>query len=128
MISTRGNPAMLKAAIICGLLALFCLWAVIASAEDKGLRVAFSVMAVGQTADLVSTVQALNRGAVETNPLLGSKPSTAKLVALKLPMIGVGFLLAKITPQHPKLAKGLAYTIGGVGAALALSNARKGRR
>jgi hypothetical protein len=35
------------------------------------------------TADVVTTQQALDRGAVEVNPLLGSQPSTGKLVAVK---------------------------------------------
>jgi hypothetical protein len=69
----------------------------------------------------------LNRGAVESNPLLGKRPSAAKLVAAKLPMVGVGWLLAKIAPGHPKLAKGLAYGIGGVGFGLAIHNLRQGR-
>lgn len=34
-------------------------------------------------ADVMTTQQALDRGAVEVNPLLGGQPSTGKLVALK---------------------------------------------
>lgn len=128
---TRGNPALLKTALICGLLGFILLgFSTGVCAEDKpklGMRVALSAMAFGQALDTVSTVQALNRGAVEANPIYGPRPSAAKLVALKLPMIGVGYLLHKLAPGNPKLAKTLAYTIGGVGAGLAVSNSRKGR-
>jgi hypothetical protein len=99
-----------------------------AAAEDKGgMKAALTFMAAGQAADLVTTVQALNRGAVEANPLYGKQPSTAKLVAAKLPMVGLGYLLHRIAPRNPKLAKGLAYAIGGVGVGLAVSNSRKGK-
>jgi hypothetical protein len=96
--------------------------------KPSGMKFALTFMAVGQTADLVTTVQALNRGAVEANPIYGKHPSTAKLVAASLPMVGLGYLLHRIAPKNPKLAKGIAYAVGGVGVGLAVSNSRKGRR
>lgn len=103
--------------------------AVPAHAEGKtGIRVALGAMAIGQGLDTLSTVQALNRGAVETNPLMGQQPSAVKLVVGKLPMIGIGWLLVKLAPHHPKLAKGTAYVIGAVGTGLALSNMRSGQK
>ncbi len=132
---TRGHRSMLKAAIICGVLlvVVIVIFAVPAQCQErgssKGLRVALVAMGAGQTLDSVTTVQALSRGGVhETNALLGAHPSAAKLVAAKLPMVGVGWLLTKIAPTHPKLAQGTAYVIGGIGAGLALHNSRQGRR
>ena len=127
---TRGTPTMLKAAIVCaiGAVIVFGIATTARCQERTSLRLALTAMGVGQGLDTVSTIQALHRGAVETNPLLGARPSAAKLVAAKLPMIGVGWLLTRIAPRHPKLAQGTAYVIGGIGAGLALHNARKGRR
>jgi hypothetical protein len=102
-----------------------------ASAQEPSHRmtVALAAMTIGQTADTWTTIAALNRGAVsETNALLGTHPSAVKLIVAKLPMIGIGWLLTKIAPQHPKLAQGTAYVIGGIGAGLAFSNSRTGRR
>lgn len=96
--------------------------------KSRGMKAALAVLAVGRVLDTVSTVQALNRGAVEANPLYGKRPSVKRLVAMNLPVVGLGYVLHKVAPRNPKLAKGIAYTIGGVGAALAMSNARKGRR
>jgi hypothetical protein len=96
--------------------------------EASGLPRALATLAVGQSLDLVSTIAALNRGTVETNPLMGKRPSSAKLIAAKLPMLGVGWLLVKLAPSHPKLAKGTAYVIGGVGLGLAIHNVRQGRQ
>ena len=126
---TRGTPTMLKAAIVCAVLAVivFGLATTARCQERTSMRLALTAMGVGQGLDTVSTIQALNRGAVETNPLLGARPSAAKLIAAKLPMIGVGWLLTKVHPRHPKIAKGTAYVIGAVGAGLAIHNARKGR-
>jgi hypothetical protein len=109
---------------------IICLIPVVAHCEekDKGMRVALTFMAAGQGADLVTTIRALNRGAVEANPIYGKHPSTAKLVAGTLPMVGLGYLLHKIAPRNPKLAKGIAYAVGGIGVGLAISNNRKGRR
>jgi hypothetical protein len=141
MTDTRGNPAMLKAAAVLGVIGVVLLLFATSGAcqgidampkegttpPKSGMKFALTFMAAGQGADLVTTTQALNRGAVESNPIYGKHPSAAKLVAAKLPMLGLGYLLHRIAPRNPKLTKGIAYTIGGVGMGLAISNSRKGR-
>jgi hypothetical protein len=128
--STRGNPVFLRAALIFVLAGavVLILASQVECQERPGMKVALAAMAIGQGLDTASTLHALSRGAVEANPIYGARPSAAKLIAGKLPMIGVGYLLTKIAPRHPKLARGLAYTIGGVGAGLAIHNARQARR
>jgi hypothetical protein len=112
---------------MCSIAGLLCLTPLVAHCEERGVGVALGFMAAGQGLDLATTVAALNRGAVESNPLLGKRPSAAKLVVAKLPMVGVGWLLTKLAPRHPKLAKGTAYVIGGVGFGLAIHNSKQGR-
>lgn len=126
---TRGNPAMFKAAVVCLLagFAIFFVATTVQCQERKGMGLALSAMGIGQALDTVSTIGALNRGAVEANPIYGARPSPAKLIVGKLPLIGVGWLLTKIAPKHPKLAQGTAYVIGGIGAGLAVHNSRQGR-
>jgi hypothetical protein len=119
---------MLRFGLACTICGLLCLAPIVVHCEErKGMKAALTFMAVGQGLDTVTTIAALNRGAVEANGLYGRHPSTAKLVAAKLPMIGVGWLLTKVAPRHPRVAKGAAYVIGGVGVGLALHNSQQGR-
>jgi hypothetical protein len=139
MTDTRGNPKMLRAAIVCAaLLGFVFLFATSGACQGEptkpssgstSLRLSLLVMGVGQAADTVTTLGALRRGASESNPLLGVHPSAGKLVAAKAPLAVVGWLLAaKVHPRHPKLAKGTMLVIGGVGAALAVHNSQQGRK
>jgi hypothetical protein len=140
MTDTRGNPAMLTAAKVCGAIAfvVFLLFLATSGAcqgiepspapSKAPMRLSLLVMGVGQGMDTVTTLQALQRGAVERNGLLGGHPPAAKLIAAKAPLAVIGWLLAKkVHPSHPKLAAGTAFVIGGVGAALAVHNSRVAR-
>ena len=95
--------------------------------KPAGMKAALTFMAIGQTADLVTTIDALNRGAVEGNPIWGRHPSAKKLILGKAPMIGLGYVLHKVGPKNPKFAKTIAYSIGALGAGLAIHNARVSR-
>lgn len=87
------------------------------------------LMAAGQTADVVSTVQALKRGAHESNPVYGKAPSAGKLAAVKAAtMVPTGLLLDKLYTHHPKIAMGIAAAIGGVGFGLAAHNSKQGKK
>jgi hypothetical protein len=99
--------------------------------RDHGLmhKLGLPLMAAGQTADVVSTVQALKRGAHESNPVYGKQPSAAKLTAIKAAtMVPTGLLLDKLYTHHPKIAMGIAAAIGGLGFGVAARNAKQGRK
>ena len=86
-------------------------------------------LAVGQTADAVTTSRALDRGGtVEGNPLYGKHPSTARVFATKAAIIGpVAYLLHRQFPKHPRATTVAAWLLGGLGATVAVSNSRQGR-
>lgn len=89
-----------------------------------GMHAALAAMGIGQGLDAMSTIQALHSGtAQEANPILGSNPSAARVIATKAPMAFLAWLLdQKVHDQHPKVAKALALAAGGAGAAAAAHN------
>lgn len=72
----------------------------------------------GNAADAGSTIYALNHGAREANPVLGSHPSAAKVLAMKGAGTAAQWLVLKLlAKEHPKLANGIAKGVGiGLGA------------
>lgn len=92
---------------------------------DHGLvrSVGLPVYVGGQAADLVSTLQALNRGAKEVNPVLGSNP--AKNAAIKAGITAAtAYGLDKLSHRHKALALVLSLIGGGVGTAAAIHNSK----
>lgn len=73
----------------------------------------------GQGADAASTAYNFSRGYKESNPMYGSDPSLAKILAVKAGMAGgLGLLIHHLASSgHPDVAKILGY-IGGVGGAI----------
>lgn len=49
----------------------------------------------GQVADTASTVQALDRGCQEGNPLFGEDPSTGAIVAIKVGALGLAYAVTE---------------------------------
>ncbi len=94
--------------------------------EAKGGGLSKSSLAMllgGNAADAASTLYALKNGAKETNPVLGSHPSAAKLLALKGAGVGVQALLLKLlAKEHPKAANVIAKVTGGAMGGLAAHN------
>jgi hypothetical protein len=83
----------------------------------------------GNLADGGSTMWALKQpGTREVNPLLGQNP--AAIFGLKAAITVPQILLEKYLANHghPKAAKILGYTLGGLGAGLAAHNIAVGRQ
>lgn len=92
---------------------------------DHGLvrSVGLPVYIGGNAADLFSTLQALGRGAKETNPILGSNPARNAAVKAGL-TAATAYGLDKLSHKHKKLALAFSLIGGGVGTAAAIHNAR----
>jgi hypothetical protein len=85
----------------------------------------YAALVAGQTADMVSTQAALNRGCAEGNArVYGAHPSSAKLIATKAlstaGIVGAMHLLHKV--GWVKAEKVFGYVGGGVGAGTAAWN------
>src|SRR5262245_57729013 len=67
--------------------------------------------------DIHTTRQAFERGCVQGNPLLGTHPSTAKLLAAKASTTGFGFVAMLIAHKtgHPRLARVFGYSASSAG-------------
>lgn len=75
--------------------------------EKKPLsKAAIGALVGGHGLDAVSTLMALDRGAVESNPLLGDQPSAGKLLGVKAGTVALSVFLAKLLANqgHPKIA------------------------
>lgn len=55
----------------------------------------FAGAVVGNTLDTTSTIDALDRGCIESNPLLGEQPSDLFLVGFKVGVMGISWLLVE---------------------------------
>lgn len=93
------------------------------------LYVSLGMLGAGQTADAISTYDALKRdGTQEGNGIYGDHPSLGRLLAVKAAtMVPLGVLLEKAYPTHPKLAALAANAVGALGIGLALHNQHQGR-
>ena len=82
------------------------------------------VLWFGQLADLTSTLVALERGAVEANPILPD--SAAGIVAVKLgSTLAIDLLLHRLAKRHPRLSRALHYVVGALGLIPAILNAKR---
>ena len=89
----------------------------------------YAVLTIGQSMDAVTT---LHQGPVachETNRLLGPQPSVGRVLLPKLAIIGGVALLVRFTETREstgarRLAKGVAYVAGVVGAKDGVHNLR----
>lgn len=81
----------------------------------------------GNGADAASTIYALRHdGVKEANPVYGSHPSAAKVMAIKgLGTAAQWAVLKMLAKQHPKLANGIAKGIGIGTGAVAANNIRQ---
>ena len=93
---------------------------------NAGDRRAAAVMLGGIAADCATTVAALNRGAVEKNPFLGSRPGTLNTVIGCALGAGVTTAVADVLPH--KWRRRVLNGIGLVGMLNALHNTRQGSR
>ncbi len=91
-------------------------------------RIGLPAMIGGNVADIATTLQAIHDGrAREANPLMGHG-GTAGMVAVKAATTAAeALLLERLAKQHPKAAYIAALTLGGIGAGLAVHNAKVGR-
>lgn len=71
----------------------------------------FSGTIVGNTLDVVSTVNALDRGCVELNPILGDNPSTGSLILLKVAVLGGTWVLIEyvVKPENRQVTRNVVY-------------------
>lgn len=67
---------------------------------DTTEKVLFGYMIGLQVADVVTTVIALDRGAVEANPFFGKDPDTGVLILGKVVMIGVTYVAINYIDDH----------------------------
>jgi hypothetical protein len=104
-------------------------FAVPASAQPVGVA-PYTALVIGNSLDLLTTVQALQGGAHEANPLMGRQPSTPQLVAVKgASALTVGLLMRTLGKRgHPTAAKVLGYATGIGLTFVATHNANVGRR
>src|SRR5262245_57597493 len=85
------------------------------SDEERGIHPAWWAGILGsQAADTATTIAALNRGAVESNPVVdGMSPAMLALTKMGTG-VGTGLLLNQLHKKHPlaaKIAAGIATTI-----------------
>ena len=78
---------------------------------NKGL---FASYVGGQLADTISTADALDRGCVESNPILGDDPSTGMVVAVKVVSgVVIYYLVEKVlVPKWGTNSRNWAYGLG----------------
>lgn len=80
----------------------------------KSEKMWFAANVIAQCADVYTTHQALDRGGVETNPILGEKPNLTALISLKLVYLGGVYLLGEWIPEsrnivNPVSTVGIGY-------------------
>lgn len=117
---------MLRAAIICGAVALWTAlfgFGVVHCQEPKrvSLKLPVSVFVAGQGADLASTAYALHTGrATEGNPFMRPAPLTLKAAGATF----LGYGLVKVGRKYPRTAKWMLLAGGIAGASTAVYNVR----
>lgn len=89
-----------------------------------------AAMGGGQVADAMSTRKAIREGrGAEGNPIYGSDPSMARLLATKAAIAApVGYALDKAYDKHPKLSMALAGLATAAGFGLAAHNNGVGKK
>ena len=78
----------------------------------------------GNVADWVTTSQALDRGAIEVNPLMGSHPTSTQLAVVKLTSITMQCAMIAMLKHtgHPKMATWIGVGVGAGYGAIAWHN------
>lgn len=77
----------------------------------------FSAAVGGQAADAATTVHALDGGCRELNPILGSDPSPAAIVAFKLGVMGLAWLITERWTPVESRQSGRNWVYGALGVA-----------
>jgi hypothetical protein len=117
---------MLRAAIICGAVAL---WIALVGtgvvhcqeARPTSLKAPVWVFVAGQSADFATTAYALRTGRTrEGNPVLAPAPLTLKAAGATL----LGYGLVKVGKRYPRTAKWMLIVGGVAGASTAVYNVR----
>ena len=120
MTAQTFHRSLLWLSMLCLMLALLCLSAISASAQT-------SVLVTANVLDVVSTEYAVRHGAVEMNPIMGQ--TTAQRVLVKsLSAAAQVWLVKRLSPRHPKLAKGLGYGMSALLVGVAGHNLRVGQQ
>lgn len=97
--------------------------------KRKGLsKLSLGALLAANAGDALTTIFRAP-GTHELNPAYGKQPSAGKVLAIK----GAGTVaqvlaLRKLGQSHPKVADGLAKVVSGVLGAVAIKNARQGRK
>ena len=92
---------------------------------DKADKILLTTAIVAQVADAVTTSQALDRGAVEANPIYGDNPSDATLILSKVAVVGVLIWAgSRMKPTPRKWVYGFVTALG-AGAAIHNSQVNK---
>ena len=103
-----------------GLLVLLVILPSVAHAQTSALITA-------NVLDVASTEYAISHGAVEMNPIMGQ--TTAQRVVVKgLSTAAQVWLVKRLSPRHPKLAKGLGYGLSALLVGVAGHNLRVGQQ
>jgi hypothetical protein len=87
----------------------------------------YLVVVAGNTADVLSTNTALQRGGVELNPLFGGREATIGRIAIQKAAVTVGCIVVMrylSTHGHPNAAKWLGYLDGTATGLAAVHNYR----
>lgn len=88
---------------------------------------ALTLFITGAGADLRTTDLALQRGGMETNPLMGAHPSDSRLYGIgAIGAAGVGLYASHLYKTHPKRAVWLLIGAGVLHGALAEHNSHIG--
>ena len=66
---------------------------------DTTEKILYGTMVMGQAGDYISTKRALDRGAIESNPIYGENPSDGALLAGKAATVLVGTCVANHMPS-----------------------------
>jgi len=92
-----------------------------ASNDDTKIKIALGAMFASSQADLITTCQAIDRGAIELNPVLGQNKS--QIVVTKEVMTGLTMLsMWELNKKKPKLAFWVTLGVAGIYAVLAVHN------
>lgn len=111
-----------------GAVLLLLLLAVPASAQSIG-RAPYLALAAGESADLATTLHALNSGRGREGNAVMASAGTPGLIAMKTAgALFLGWSMKKLGADgHPKVAKALGYVTGIALAGVSYHNARIGR-
>ena len=85
--------------------------------KRQKVSLAFNILA--NAADVITTETALNKGAVEMNPIFGEKPEIGWLISGKLLVIGFAYMCGEFYPEYREWWH---YGYGAIGGSCAVHN------